>query len=114
LAAPCSASCDHIATHAASLATHVMATLTWNEKQVRITGLSFWGEWSLSSTLTRLNLVDREHSVHHSPNQFEGSSLDIFISKRLMHSPRQKLLRECWAHHARITRAEGILLLARL
>jgi hypothetical protein len=28
-------------------------------------GLSFWGEWSLSSTITRLNVVDRELFITH-------------------------------------------------
>jgi hypothetical protein len=45
--------------------------LFWKPGRWSTPRLSFWGEWSLSSTITSLNLVDRNHSH----NQFELSSL---------------------------------------
>jgi hypothetical protein len=41
--------------------------------------LSFWGEWSLSSTITRLDIIDRELFITHlsTASHFSHSRSDI-------------------------------------
>jgi hypothetical protein len=108
----------------------VHAGSTWNSLArclysagLSLAGLSFWGEWSLSSTITHLNLADRELFITHlhvsagycftfitfkewfsvksltyKCNQFEGSSLlldrHFHIKGTAVHSRTQRY----WNH----------------